>query len=329
VFRQSVFMREELSVIIPVYNSELILPELYRRLVKALEPAVASFEIVAVVDGCRDGSYRVIRELADKDPRVKAIELSRNFGHQAAITAGLAAASGELVAIIDDDLEDPPEVLAQFIGKIREGYDVVYGVRRGRKRSFFHRLGYSAFYRVLGRLVDIEIPSDAGDFCVMRRRVVEVLNSMPERNRYLRGLRAWAGFRQTGMEYNREGRYASESGYGLKKYFALAFDAIFSFSYKPVIYVSIAGFLLALASVLYGLRIIIIGKSPVAPGWASLFVAILFLSAVQLISIGIIGQYLARIYDEIKSRPQFVVNRTVGFGEKQGNDGVGGKEPAA
>ncbi len=309
-------MSKELSVVIPVYNSESIFPELYRRLVKALEPAAASFEIVAVLDGCLDGSYKVIADLAGKDPRVRVIELSRNFGHQSAITAGLAAASGELVAIIDDDLEDPPEVLAELLKKIREGYDVVYGIRRRRQRSFLHRLGYSAFYRLFGKLVDIDIPIDAGDFCVMGRSVVDVLNSMPERNRYLRGLRAWVGFRQTGVEYDREGRYASASGYGFRQYFALAFDAIFSFSYKPVLYVSFAGFLLALTSMLYGIKVILSGKSPVAPGWASLFVAILFLAAVQLISIGIIGQYLARIYDEIKSRPQFVVKRTVGLGAK-------------
>ncbi|MFC1461397.1 glycosyltransferase family 2 protein [Verrucomicrobiota bacterium] len=306
-------MHEELSVVIPVYNSERIFPELYHRLTKALEGVVRSYEIIAVVDGCRDQSFDVIRALSEKDSRVKVIEFSRNFGHQVAITAGLSFASGELVAVMDDDLEDPPEVLVQLISKLREGYDVVYGIRRKRKRSALHRFLYSAFYRVLADLVDTHIPSDAGDFCVMCRRIVDVLNAMPERNRYLRGLRAWAGFNQTGVEYDRGERFASESGYSLKKYFLLAQDAIFSFSYKPLVYMSFVGLVLAMVSFVYGARVALSGKSPVAPGWASLFVAVLFLSGIQLLSIGIIGQYLARMYDEIKSRPQFVVKRTIGF----------------
>lgn len=306
-------MPPELSIVIPVYNSERIFPELYRRLTQALEGVVASFEIVAVVDGCQDQSYNVIQALHQKDGRVKAMEFSRNFGHQVAITAGLSVASGELVAVMDDDLEDPPELLASFIAKIREGYDVVYGIRRRRRRSWLYRLLYRAFYRLLGKLVDINIPNDAGDFCVMRRQIVEILNSMPERNRYLRGLRAWAGFNQIGVDYDRDERYASASGYSLRKYFALACDAIFSFSYKPLVYMSFVGGGLALISFIYGARIAISGKSPIAPGWASLFVAILFLSGIQLISIGIIGQYLIRIYDEIKNRPRFIAKRTLGL----------------
>ena len=306
-------MCEELSIVIPVYNSEGIFPELYSRLTKALEAVVHSFEIIAVVDGCRDKSFNVIQALSEKDARVKAIEFSRNFGHQVAITAGLSVASGELVAVMDDDLEDPPEVLAQFILKLREGYDVVYGIRMRRKRSLLYRFLYSAFYRTLGKLVELRIPGDAGDFCVMRRCIVDVLNTMPERNRYLRGLRAWVGFNQIGMEYDRGERFASKSGYNLIKYFSLAIDAIFSFSYKPLMYVSFIGFFLALVSFVYGAYVVIVGKNPVAPGWASLFVAILFLSGIQLLSLGIMGQYLARMYDEIKSRPQFIVKRTTGL----------------
>ncbi len=303
----------EISVIIPVYNSANIFPELYQRLAAILEKTVSSFEIIAVVDGCRDHSFDVIQDIGQRDGRVKAIEFSRNFGHQAALTAGLSAATGDMVAIMDDDLEDPPEALPLLVARIRDGFDVVYGIRRKRKRSWIHRFFFTAFYRILSGLVDVPMPGDAGDFCVMTRRVVKALNAMPEKNRYLRGLRAWAGFDQTGIEYERGERLANESGYNLRKYFKLALDAIFSFSYKPLEYVSKIGLVIALGSFIYGLYVISIGRILVAPGWSSLFIAILFFSGVQLISIGIIGQYLARIYDEIKQRPKFIIKRTAGF----------------
>jgi len=305
--------RPALSVVIPVYNSEAIFPELYAQLIRVLHGVTPSFEVIAVVDGCRDRSYEVIQSIGKTDPRIKAVEFSRNFGHQAAITAGLSLASGDRIAVMDDDLEDPPEILPQFLKKMDEGYDVVYGIRKKRERAAIYRFLYKSFYRVLGMLVDIRMPSDAGDFCIMSRRVVQVLNAMPENNRYLRGLRSWAGFEQTGIEYDRGARFASRSGYSLTKYIKLALDAIFSFSYKPLTYVSRVGLLIAGGSFLYGLRLLVVGRSPIAPGWASLFVAILFFSGVQLISIGIIGQYLARIYDEIKQRPKFIVKRSSNF----------------
>lgn len=309
----------ELSVVIPVYNSANIFPELYNRLKVTLEKEVSSFEIIAVVDGCRDNSFDVIRNISQKDGRVKAIEFSRNFGHQAAITAGLSTAIGTMVAIIDDDLEDPPETLPLLIARVHEGFDVVYGIRRKRKCSWLHRFLFSVFYRILSGLVDVPMPGDAGDFCVMTRRVVKALNAMPENNRYLRGLRAWAGFEQTGLEYERGQRLANESGYNFGKYFKLALDAIFSFSYKPLEYMSKIGLVIALGSFIYGIHVICIGRTLVAPGWASLFITILFFSGIQLISVGIIGQYLARIYDEIKQRPKFIIKRTVGL-ETEGND---------
>ena len=303
----------ELSVVIPIYNSANIFPELYQRLTAAVGQTVSSFEIIAVVDGCRDRSFDVIQGIAQRDGRVKAIEFSRNFGHQAAITAGLSLAAGDMVAIMDDDLEDPPEALPLLVARIRDGFDVVYGIRRKRKRFWLHRFFFTAFYRILSGLVDVQMPGDAGDFCVMTRRVVRALNTMPENNRYLRGLRAWAGFDQTGIEYERGQRLANESGYSFGKYFKLALDAIFSFSYKPLEYVSKIGLVIAASSFIYGLYVIFIGGILVAPGWSSLFIAILFFSGVQLISIGIIGQYLARIYDEIKKRPKFIIKRTAGF----------------
>lgn len=305
----------ELSVVIPVYNSADIFPELHRRLVAALEPRVKSFEIIAVLDGCRDNSADVISAIAAKDPRVKMIEFSRNFGHQAAITAGMEFVAGAIVVVMDDDLEDPPEILPAFLAKLEEGFDVVYGVRKHRQRALPYRVLYRLFYRLLGSMVNIRIPYDAGDFCVMRRVVVNTMNAMPESNRYLRGMRAWCGFQQTGLEYDRGERFANESGYTLRKYIALALDAIFSFSYKPLKFVSLAGFFIAGASFLYGLRLIVkrlTGNYENVPGWASLQVSILFLSGIQLICMGIVGEYLARIYDEVKQRPKFVIKRTVG-----------------
>jgi len=310
----------ELSVIIPVYNSAEIFPELHRRLVSVLDPAVKSFEVIAVVDGCRDRSAEVIGNIAARDSRVKMIEFSRNFGHQAAITAGLEFASGATTIVMDDDLEDPPEILPRFLTKLDEGFDVVYGIRKRRHRPLPYRILYRLFYRLHGTLVDIQMPYDAGDFCAMRRPVVETMNAMPESNRYLRGMRAWCGFRQTGLEYDRGERLASKSGYTLRKYLALALDAIFSFSYKPLKFVSLAGFLVAGVSFLYVVRLIVgrlTGEFSQVPGWASLQVSILVLSGIHLISIGIVGEYLARIYDEVKQRPKFVIKNAVGIQREQ------------
>ena len=316
----------QLSIVVPVYNSADIFPELYRRLASVLAERTIDFEIIAVLDGCKDRSFEVISQYHRIDPRVKLIDFSRNFGHQAAISAGLQAAAGDLIAIMDDDLEDPPEALAAMLMKIAEGFDVVYGVRKRRKRSIVHRFLYRQFYRILGMLVDIKMPYDAGDFCVMRRCVVDVLNAMPERNIYLRGLRAWSGFRQTGYEYERGARFSSGSGYSLKKYLALALDAIFSFSYKPLKFVSRAGLLIALISFLVAARLVfhkLTGRIEEVPGWASLFVSVLFLSGIQLIAVGIIGEYIARIYDEVKQRPKYVIQRRAGFEKNEGTGDLG------
>jgi dolichol-phosphate mannosyltransferase len=314
--------KNELSVVIPVYNSANIFPELHRRLTIALQPIVQDFEVIAVLDGCSDNSFDVIAKYCEVDKRIKLLELSRNFGHQAAITAGMQTATGELVIIMDDDLEDPPEILPQFLSKIKEGFDVVYGVRRKRKRSLFINAMYKSYYRLLSRLVDVKMPYDAGDFCIMKRKIVNILNDMPERNMYLRGLRAWSGFRQTGLEYDREDRFANRPGYNLRKYFALAFDAIFSFSYKPLRYVFGLG--LAIASISFMLAIIItilkiFNSIRDVPGWTSLLLAVLCLAGVQLISIGIIGEYVLRIYDEVKQRPKYIIGKSIGVAEVNKN----------
>lgn len=301
----------EITVVIPVYNSSSIFPELYRRLTLTLTERQCTFEIIAVLDGCIDDSSIIISHIAKQDNRIKLIEFSRNFGHQAAVTAGLRYASGAYIAIIDDDLEDPPELIPDFLATLAQGYDVVYGIRRKRQRSLFHQLLYKLFYRISGMLSDIRIPNDAGDFCIMTRRVRDVLVAMPENNRYLRGMRAWAGFRQTGIEYDREERYAGEPGYNFRAYLKLAFNGIFSFSYKPLKYVTVLGLFIALVSFEETARIIVLklcGQMRDVPGWTYFTVWLLFLSGVQLIAMGIIGEYVARIYDEVKQRPKFVIS---------------------
>lgn len=308
--------RVELSVVIPVYNSAEIFPELHRRLVETLSDTVQSYEIIAVVDGCTDNSAEVIETNIKENPHLKMVELSRNFGHQTAITAGLELSSGEMVVVMDDDLEDRPELLPKFLSKAQEGYDVVYGIRKKRKVSIYRRFAFSFFYRLLNRLSAIDMPYDSGDFCLMKRPIVEALNAMPETNRYIRGLRTWLGLKQVGIEYERGSRPTGQSGYKLINYIKLAMDGILSFSYKPLTYVSVIGFVVASASFLAGMRLIILKfmqESIDVPGWASIMVAVLFIGGVQLISVGILGQYIARIYDEVKQRPKFVIKRTIGL----------------
>lgn len=310
----------ELSIVVPIYNSATIFPELYRRICASLEAVVSSFELIAVLDGCSDNSLDVIQSVRNNDNRIKIIEFSRNFGHQAAVTAGLKYVGGDIVVIMDDDLEDPPEQIPRFIERIRSGFDVVYGIRKKRKRSWSHRLLYSCFYRILGKLSDIHIPRDAGDFCIMTRKVVDIINSMPERDRFLRGLRAWTGFRQIGIEYERSSRFAGDSGYTMRKYLALAAKGIVSFSHRPVTFISILGAVIALFSFILGFLFImlkLLGKIPDVPGWTSLAVLFLFLSGVQMITTGVIGAYIARIFDEVKQRPTFVVSKIIGFSTEE------------
>ena len=305
------------SIVIPVYNSAQIFPLLYDRLVKVLTKIVNSFEILAIVDGCDDNSAEVIEKCCEGGIGLKMVEFTRNFGHQAAITAGLEFSTGELVIVMDDDLEDPPELLPAFIRKAQEGYDVVYGIRKRRKVSFIRRTCFYLYYRLLNKLTGINIPYDAGDFCLMRRAVVDALNAMPETNRYIRGIRTWLGFRQVGIEYERGSRLLGESGYNLAGYFKLGLDGILSFTYKPLRYVSGMGFIIAMVSFIFGISAIILkltGKISQVPGWTSIVVSVSFLGGVQLISIGILGQYIARIYDEVKQRHKFVIKRVIGFG---------------
>jgi dolichol-phosphate mannosyltransferase len=311
-----------LSVVVPCFNEEEVIGMTHARLVEALgnNPAY-KLEIVYVNDGSRDRTEEIIFSLADEDERVKVVSFTRNFGHQPAVTAGLAHASGDVVAIIDADLQDPPEVIPDMIAKWREGFEVVYGVRTKRKEGFVKRFSYAAFYRLYRVLADIDIPLDSGDFALIDRRVVDVLNSLPEKNRFIRGLRTWAGFRQTGCVYERAARAAGEPKYSFRELLKLALDGIFNFSTTPLSLIFVAGLFTAMgaaiaATVYLVARIgdfTIFGHSPEdVPGFTTLIITILFFSGVQLISVGIVGEYLGRIYQESKMRPTYVVRELRG-----------------
>ncbi|MFO0613229.1 MAG: glycosyltransferase family 2 protein [Polyangiaceae bacterium] len=312
-----------ISIVIPVFNEEETLPKLSERLVSASAAWNDTFEVILVDDGSSDRTPQMLKELCQRDPRFKSLSFSRNFGHQTAVTAGLNQVSGDVVAVMDADLQDPPEVLPRFLEKWREGYDVVYAIRKKRKEGPFKRFAYWAFYRILDYLSSIKIPLDSGDFCIMDRRVVDLLNALPERNRFVRGLRSWLGFRQIGVEYERDARYAGEVKYTLRKLLQLAFDGIVSFTYRPLQMIGAAGLVISLLSflgfiaffILSVFDIHVLGHSPrESPGSTTLTLAVLFLGGVQLISLGVIGEYLGRIFDEVKQRPQYIVKDSVGLG---------------
>lgn len=304
----------DLSVVIPVYNETENIPTLYERLTTVLQGLELSYEIIFVDDGSRDGSLQMLEDLAARDPHVVCVELARNFGHQTAISAGLDLSCGKAVAVMDADLQDPPEVLPQFISRWREGYEVVYAIREQRKEIWWKRWAYSAFYRLLQRVAHIEIPLDAGDFCVMDRRVVDVLVRMPERNRFVRGIRSWIGFRQVGMAYERHARYAGKPKYTFSRLIRLALDGLISFSYMPLRISTLSGLAISLISIVlavfYAAQRVLSGLNP--PGFATLVVAILFFSGVQLITLGLIGEYVGQIFSEVKQRPLYVTRRIIG-----------------
>jgi dolichol-phosphate mannosyltransferase len=299
----------EISVVVPLYNEEENVPELYRRLSLALKALTSSYEIVFVNDGSRDKTAQMIDALRDQDSRLTVIHLSRNFGHQPAVSAGLDHAAGRAVLVMDGDLQDPPEVLGQFIQKWREGYEVVYAVRTNRKENFFKRSCYFLFYRLLRAISDLQIPLDSGDFCLMDRKVVEVLKHLPERIRFVRGLRTFVGFRQVGLAYERSAREAGKPKYTFRALVGLALDGLISFSSYPLHLVTYVGLMAAvLATVLMGWVVYDAFSNSATPrGWASTIVVVLFMSAIQLISLGIMGEYVRRIFLESKGRPTYIV----------------------
>ena len=307
-----------ISVVIPIHNEAPILGQLLERTVAAARTWAEEFELVLVDDGSMDGSLELLVDAARRDPHLRVVKLSRNFGHQAAISAGIHQARGAAVVVMDGDLQDPPEQIAAFIEKWREGYEVVYGIRQHRKESLLMRTAYAAFYRALHLVSDIEIPLDSGDFCLMDRKVVDALNlAVPEQVRFVRGLRAYVGFRQIGVPYERHVRAGGTPSYTFRSLLKLATDGLFSFSMLPLRLASYIGFLIAIPSFLTGIYFIIIrtfgiyvlGHTPEeTPGLATLAVGLFFLSGVILIILGIIGEYLGRIYIEVKRRPLFVVD---------------------
>lgn len=310
-----------ISIVIPIFNEEENLQNLYTRLTNAAPSWNEDYEIVLVDDGSRDSSLKMMRAFAEKDSHVRVVKLSRNFGHQPAISAGIQVAKGDAVIIMDGDLQDPPEELHRFLAKWREGYEVVYAVRTKRKEGFFKKIAYSSFYRILAWVSDIEIPLDSGDFCVMDRKVVDTLvREMPEQIRFVRGMRAYAGFKQVGVTYERAERAAGEVKYTFSKLMKLALDGLFGFSSFPLRLATYMGFFISIPSFIVGIffilhRIIgfkVFGHAPEeTPGTASLAVGMYFLGGVILIILGILGEYIGRIYIEVKKRPFFVIDEVI------------------
>lgn len=302
------------SFVIPVLDERETLPVLAERLIAVMDDLGGDCEVVLVDDGSSDGSFDVMRDLHRADRRFRALRLSRNFGHQPAITAGIEHAAGDAVVIMDADLQDPPEVAIDLVRKWQEGFDVVYAVRDERAGESRTKLATARwFYRLMGRMSEIDIPVDAGDFRLVDRRVADAVIAMPEHRRYLRGMFAWVGFDQTGVHYEREARHAGTTKFSFRKMLAFAADGIVSFSTVPLRMAMTLGFMvsgLSFLAVLYGLGSKLLGQ--VVPGWASIVVAMGLLGGVQLMVLGVIGEYLARVHDEVKRRPLYLLRDQVG-----------------
>jgi dolichol-phosphate mannosyltransferase len=298
------------SVVVPIYNEIDNLPELYRRIKEVMESLQGTWELLLVDDGSTDGSTEIIRELAGKDKAVRPVIFARNFGHQIAITAGWDYARGDAVIVIDADLQDPPEVILELVKKWKEGYEVVYAVRAEREgESWFKLWTASLFYRLIYRITDVKIPLDTGDFRLMDRKVVDVIKSMRERHRFPRGMSAWVGFKQIGVDYKRTARHAGETKYPFRKMLRLALNAITGFSYFPLQVATYVGFTAAGIAIL-AIPVVIYMRmtgSQAFFGQATTLIAVLFLGGVQLISLGILGEYIGRLYDEAKGRPLYIV----------------------
>jgi glycosyltransferase involved in cell wall biosynthesis len=303
-------MKPKFSIIAPVYNESESLPELYKRITELMGQTKEEWELILIDDGSTDGSTGAIREMAKGDSHIRPVIFARNFGHQIAVTAGLDYSRGEAVVIIDADLQDPPEMILEMINKWQEGYEVVYAVRADREgETWFKRTTASLFYRVIFKITDVKIPLDTGDFRLLDRKVVNVMNRMRERHRFLRGMAAWVGFKQIGLPYKRAARYAGVTKYPFRKMLQLALNAITSFSYFPLQVATYIGFISAGISII-AIPFVIFERltgSQAFVGQATTLIAVLFLGGVQLISLGILGEYIGRIYDESKGRPLYIV----------------------
>ena len=314
VTHQLVTGPKRISVAIPIYNEEQLLPELLNRVGAVLAGIPGGpHEMVFVDDGSSDRSFEILVAAAASDPRILAISLSRNFGHQSALSAALDHVSGDLVIVMDGDLQDPPETIPRFLEEQAKGFDVVYAQRVGRKETWILRMCYGVFYRLIAAVSNVRLPLDAGDFSLLSRRVVERLRAIPEHHRYMRGLRSWVGFPQVGIPVERSRRFSGSSKYGPVKLLRLAFDGIFAFSMAPLRAATLLGLLTIAGSLLFALYAVYVrlflGKSP--PGFTALIVAVTLLSGIQLLFLGVIGEYIGRVYEETKGRPNYVVGRIV------------------
>jgi dolichol-phosphate mannosyltransferase len=304
----------ELSFVIPVFNEESVFGELEQRLRNTMDGATFPCETILVDDGSSDRTAELIEAACERDSRFRGVILSRNFGHQRAVSAGLDHATGKTVGVLDGDLQDPPDLLLDFHRKMREGYDVVYAVRKNRKEGPVKRFCYWAFYRLLRQLATIDIPLDSGDFCLMSRRVVDRIRQLPERHRFVRGLRSWVGFKQVAIEYDRSERMAGESKYTISKLLLLALDGLFTFSETPLRLATFVGASVASLAFMFGAYTVVwrlFNPSFAVPGFATLACGMFFLGGIQLLCLGILGEYVARVHNEVKARPIYIVDRIV------------------
>lgn len=303
-----------ISVVVPLFNEEENIQHLFDRCSKALDVWTNNYEIICVNDGSKDKTLLLLKEIHQKDKRWKIISLSRNFGHQQAFLCGLFHAKGNYVAMIDGDLQDPPELLSDFYQKMISGnFDVVYGVRQKRKEGFFKKFLYKSYYKVLKKMASVEIPLDSGDFCLMKKVVVDNMLRMKEQSLFLRGIRSWVGFRQFGYEYERDARFGGEPKYTFKKLFQLAYNGIFSFSQLPVKILTTLGFWVVIIAVLYSFYALYVKiTTPDVPqGFTTLAIAIFLFGGIQLLALGIIGEYVLRIYDETRNRPAYIEEEVI------------------
>ena len=306
-------MNKKISVVVPMYFEQEVVNECYNRIKKVLQSLEKyTYEIVFVNDGSKDKTLEMLTHIALEDSNVKVISLTRNFGHQVAVTAGLKYITGDAICIIDADMQDPPEIIPQMLEIWEQGFNIVYGKRKSRKKeSIFKRITAKLFYNILNLLSDVEIPKDTGDFRIVDRKVVDTINSMPEHNKFLRGLFSWAGYNQYAFEYERQERIAGKTKYPLKKMLKLAFDGIIGFSTKPIkllSYFGIFSIILSFILAIYTVIAKIANINTLEPGWASIMVVITFFAGVQLISVWIMAEYVGRIYDESKKRPEYIVD---------------------
>jgi polyisoprenyl-phosphate glycosyltransferase len=304
----------KISIIIPLYNEEKSFNTLIERITKILDSFEVKIQVVLVNDGSRDNTPILMQLISEKDKRIKSVFLSRNHGHQIAVSAGLVYADGEdAIMIIDGDLQDPPELISEFYQKMKEGYDVIYAIRKNRKEGFMLRFAFWMYYRIQKMVSNYDIPMDSGDFCMISKRVRDVMISMPEQSRYLRGMRSWVGFKQFGYEYDRQERHAGTSKYSLKKRLEIGFNGIFNFSKVPIRFMYLMGSISIIMAIVYMIVLLYmkLTSSDLPQGYVTLIFAISFFSGVQLITLGLIGEYVYRTYNQVRQRPLFIIDKVI------------------